>query len=142
MTTSEPFAQKLETDAVGPKRAFCNSAWEQPWNIGGWSQLGLGPFDSTDLLQHQSSLVPFCTAPSGTMGPLQQEPILVPCLSCPQGYELGLDRQSMQCRPSGYCNAAKCEACQIQTTQPFFTGSCDACISYGCDPNTNRCSCN
>uniref|UniRef100_A0A6C0C0R3 Uncharacterized protein n=1 Tax=viral metagenome TaxID=1070528 RepID=A0A6C0C0R3_9ZZZZ len=142
MTSTPPPYQKTAMHTSEPKQAFCNSAWGQPWNIGNWSQLGLGPFDSTDLLQHQRSLVPLCIAPSGTLGPLQQETSVVPCLSCPQGYELSSDRQTMQCRPSGYCNAAECEACQIQTTQPYFTGSCKACISYGCDPNSNRCSCN
>lgn len=141
MTTPPITVNKSKKHIVGPIQPFCNEAWEQPWNLGDWSQLDLSPFDSTDILKHQRSLVPFCSAPLGTLGPLQQKPLIVPCLDCPQGYDLGSDGHTLQCRPSGYCNANTCKTCQIQTTQPFFTGSCDACISYGCDPNSNRCSC-
>lgn len=122
-------------------KPFCNASWRQPWQIGGWSQLDLQPFDSTDILSEQRSLIPSCMAPLGTLDPTQTEARVVPCPACPQGYELGPNGRSMQCRPTPECNTNKCQTCQIQSTQPFFTGSCDACISYGCDPNSNRCSC-
>lgn len=140
LVAEPPPSPGVQAAAAKPELS-CNSTWSQPWQIGEWSQLGLNPFDETSLLQEQRSLVTFCEAPLGTLGPLQTEARIVPCLACPQGYEFGEDRTALRCRPTPDCSAQKCTTCQIQSTQPYFTGSCDACITYGCDPNSNRCSC-
>lgn len=129
------------SDKLDPSVASCNATWEQPWQIGSWSQLGLNPFDETALLQHQQSLAPYCVAPLGTLDPLQQEPRILPCMSCPQGYELNDKTGALTCRPAPTCNANACTTCQIQSNQPYYTGPCEMCVSYGCDPNSNRCSC-
>ena len=126
---------KAEVGAVS-----CSSAWLQPWRVGAWSQLELNPFDATDLLREQKSLILSCNAPPGTLGPLQKKAEVVPCMECPMGYDFGTDGRAHQCRPYPACDA-KCETCQVLPNRPFSSGTCDACVSYGCDPNSNRCSC-
>ncbi len=121
--------------------ASCESAWSQPWRVGAWSQLDLNAFDSTDLLQEQRSLVLYCEAPLGVLGPSQKEAQVVPCMECPQGYDFSEPRGVFQCRPSPSCNTQRCETCQVLSNRPFSSGTCDSCVSYGCDPNSNRCSC-
>lgn len=118
----------------------CASAWGQTWNVGDWSLLGLSPVDETNVLRQEQSRVLHCAAPLGTLGALQEQPLVVPCAACPQGYEFA-ETGGLQCRPAPDCSAAQCTTCQIDPMQPFFTGSCAACIDYGCDPFSNRCSC-
>jgi hypothetical protein len=123
-------------------QASGSETWSQPWNIGDWSQLELNSFDRTPLLEKQRSREPLCRAPLGSLGPTQSEARVVPCGACPQGYEFDAKREALQCRPEPLCTAEKCTTCQVQQSMPHVTGSCDACVEYGCDPNSNRCSCN
>ena len=135
-----PGAQSGTPSVRATPAASCASTWGQTRQVGDWSQLKLSPLDDTDVLGQEESRVLHCAAPLGTLGPSQEQPLVVPCAVCPQGYEFGEARR-LQCRPVPDCSAAACTTCQIDPMQPFFTGSCDACISYGCDPFSNRCSC-
>ena len=133
-------ATGLAASAGATPAASCASAWEQTWKVGDWSLLRLSPLDDTHVLGQEESRVLHCAAPLGTLGPLQEQPLVIPCAACPQGYEFR-EARSLQCRRAPDCSAAACTTCQIDPMQPFFTGSCEACISYGCDPFSNRCSC-
>ena len=119
--------------------ASLNEVWTHAWQGGGGPLLELNPFDTSYPLEDQRSLVTYCAAPLGTLGPQQKLPLVVSCSECPQGYVLG--ESSLECRPAGFCDTRSCETCQIQRSNPFYTGACDACVSFGCDPNSNRCSC-
>ena len=135
-------AEKQPPQPHAAFHASCDAAWSQPWSRGAFSGLPLNPFDDAEELKQQQSLVTFCEAPLGTLGPLQTRAEVVACSHCPQGYELGDGaRHNLRCRPTPTCNVEACKTCQLQPSQPFFTGPCDMCISYGCDPNSNRCSC-
>ena len=135
MTTTVPDKASGATLTATP-----NAAWKQPWTLGDWSQLALSPFDETSLLTEQQSHVHVCDAPMGTLGSQQAEDTKVPCTDCPQGYEFG--PTALRCRPVPDCPTAQaCSVCQIQATQPQNTGPCSMCVSYGCDVNSNRCSC-
>jgi hypothetical protein len=116
----------MEPDSVA-------SSWARPWS--GGAEPALGPFDAADRLERRS---PYCGAQLGALGPEQTEARVVPCADCPMGYELGAG--ALRCRPYPAC-AAPCTTCQIHPNRPFASGSCDACISYGCDPHSNRCAC-
>lgn len=115
------------------------SAWAEPWQIGGWSDLAIEPFDATEVLARERSLVQFCTAAPGIVSARSQ---IIPCGDCPSGHVLGLDG-GLVCRETPVCRSdADCgQNCQLQPEQPFISGSCDACVDYGCDATSRRCSC-
>ena len=118
------------------------SSWLQPYKSG--AELALNPFDTAKRPERQS---PSCSAQLGTLGPEQKEAQVVPCADCPMGYDFGPGGPgaaggagALQCRAYPAC-AAPCTTCQVLPNRPFGSGSCDACISYGCDPHSNRCAC-
>ena len=71
------------------------------------------------------------------------------CAACPYGYELPARGPSfaagagpLRCRPTAACDKGACTQCVQSALTPWLIGTCDACIEYGCNPDTGRCACN
>ena len=126
--------------SLEPTRA---STWRHPWVPGGSDGLSLSPLDNTFPLKRELAHVPMCTAPVGSLGVLQSQTQTLPCAACPQGYGLGADgSDALECTQTPDCpGSGGCSTCQIDPQNPFYAGPCSACIDYGCNPHSNRCSC-
>ena len=104
-------------------------AWQQPI----YSRLPLNPFNDNALLPASGDLTLFCQVPGSSA--------VTACANCPQGFDFDRSTQALICRPLPLPVNGSCSTCQIDTTNPFYAGTCEACINSGVSALTGRCSC-
>lgn len=126
-----------------PAQPTCSAALVHPWQLGVWTNTALNPFDDVDLLGREISDLRWC----GRKGAdAQGKPALsvVECSTCPNGYKVGLsDFGPLMCRDEPVPDkAGACTECRQSVLQPWVVGTCDACISYGINPQNGTCVCN
>jgi hypothetical protein len=127
-----------------PSEPTCSSALVHPWELGSWTDTAINPFDDINLLGREISDLRWC----GIKGEdLQGNPTMgvVECSSCPVGYKVAFnDKGPLMCRdkPVPDAKTGACTQCSQTVLQPWVVGTCDACISYGVNPQNGNCVCN
>jgi hypothetical protein len=126
-----------------PPQPTCSSALVHPWQLGTWTDTAMNPFDDVNLLGREISDLRWC----GIKGADSQgKPSLgvVECSSCPVGYKVALnDKGPLMCRDEPLPDQkGNCTECRQSVLQPWVVGTCDACISYGTNPENGTCVCN
>ena len=123
-----------------PQAGTCEAAYARPWQLGAWKDTDLNPFDDVKLLEREQSTLEWCQTEDGRV---------TECAACPYGYELPARGPSfaagagpLRCRPTAACDKGACTQCVQSALTPWLIGTCDACIEYGCNPDTGRCACN
>ena len=136
--------QRIQGFAMqAPEKPTCSSALVHPWKIGSWTNTALSPFDNVDLLGREASDVRWCgQKQSDGTGNLQVVP--TPCSDCPNGYKVGFnDAGPLMCKdPPVPDQKGACTTCRQSALTPWVVGTCDACISYGVNPENGTCACN
>lgn len=144
----QPKAPQLPSKIQGfvlpaPEKPTCSSALVHPWQIGSWTNTALNPFDNINLLGKEASDIRWCGQKrTDKQGQAQVE--VTPCSDCPNGYKVGLaDSGPLMCRdPPVPDQKGMCTECRQSVLQPWVVGTCDACITYGVNPENGTCACN
>jgi len=123
-----------------PAVATCASALEKPIQLGNWTNTKLEPFDDAELLSREISEMRWCVdKPEKPGGP----PVVKECAACDYGYQLPKGGVGpLECRGDAACGSSGgCKDCVMTALTPWLIVPCESCISYGCSPETGRCSC-
>jgi hypothetical protein len=126
-----------------PVQPTCSSALVHPWQLGEWTDTAINPFDNVNLLGREISDLRWCGKKGvdlegkSTMG-------VVECSTCPIGYKVALnDKGPLMCRDDPVPDKqGVCTECRQSVLTPWVVGTCDACISYGTNPQNGTCVCN
>ena len=122
-----------------PETGTCASALEKPIRLGAWTNTDLEPFDDVKLLDREISEMRWCVDRAAPGAP----PEIRECAACDYGYKLPQSGVGpLECRGNAACgDKGGCKDCVMTALTPWLMVPCESCISYGCSPETGRCSC-